>query len=85
MSLSHLMAILPDLHPKHLTLSKGVTIRQLRLVSKEVGLLAQTAVTSCEVFLGMGGPSPTPQQLAKLFQNARLRELRVTIVTVSGV
>lgn len=48
-TLPDLMYLLSDLHPRHLVSTEACTIRQLRLVSKEVAILEHTAVTSCVV------------------------------------
>lgn len=85
-TLLDLMNLLSDLHPRHLMSIKACTIRQLRLVSKEMASLASTAVTSCVVHFGEGGGSPSPRQLVKLFPGSQLQCLKiiVTVVTSGG-
>lgn len=60
------------------------TIKMLRLVSKEVGRLAMTAVTQCEVHLDQNNQPSSPLRLARLIAGARLQKMTVTIRLVSG-
>lgn len=76
-SLFELMTMLPALHPRNLLQESLVTLKQLRLVSKDIGFAAQTAVTSCEVNLGEGAPSPNAQQMSKLVAGAQLQGLHI--------
>lgn len=82
-SLLDVMSVLPPLHPRELARSGVSTLRHLRLVSKEVGRLALSAVTSCTVHLGCGGCLPRPQQMA-LFAGAELQDLEVILTLESG-
>lgn len=84
-TLAELMIMLTDLHPCHLILVEGVSVRQLRLVNKEVGALAAMAVTSCEVYLGYSMSSPEPLQLVRLFKDTQLQQLKVTVIIRTGL
>lgn len=64
--------------------TRGTGIRALRLVSKELGCIALTAVTSCSVSLGDALAEPTAQQAVKLFSQARLETLEVIITIPPG-
>lgn len=83
-TLADLMSLLPDLQPRHLLLTKGISVKQLRLVSRELCIMACEAITSCEVDLGEGGSSPSPQQLVRLMAGAQLLKLKVTVNIMSG-
>lgn len=83
-SLCDLMTMLPQLHPKQLVLTQAATLKQLRLVSKEMNSLASAAVNSCDVHLGQGAASPSPQQLARLFVGAMPRKMTVNLTLESG-
>lgn len=79
------MTTIPGLHPRCLADTEIVRVKQLRLVSKEVGRLALSSVVSCEVHLGEGGGFPTPQQLAGLLAGVTLKQLHITVTVSSGV
>lgn len=64
--------------------SSSVTVKTLRLVSKEVGRIALTAVTQCEVHLDQENRPSSPLRLARLIAVARLQKMTVTIRLVSG-
>lgn len=88
MSLQHLtlpdlMAMLPDLHPRHLIDSSVTNIRVLRLVCREVKGLAATAITSWEVALGGAVPLESGP-MALLVEGTKLRQLRVSVHVTSG-
>lgn len=63
---------------------KDTSIKHMRLVSKEAGRLALTAVTSCRVNLGKGGEPPSPAQLATRLAGASLQKLDVYLTITSG-
>lgn len=81
-----ILTMVPDLLPRYLLQvwpTTGMSIRQLRLVSKEVGRIALTAVRKCSVdinFLDF----PTPEQAVSLFGNARLDSLEVNAIFTVG-
>lgn len=85
-SLADLMVHIDELHPRHLARTGIVSLRQLRLVSKE---LCNTAVVCgvkhCTVRLGAGEASPTPWQLSKHMAVANLESLEVYLTLTSGV
>lgn len=83
-TLADLMVMLPQLHPRQLAHTNTATLKQLRLVSSEIGSIALTAVTSCEVHLGEGRPSPSPEDLVKLISGANLRQLKVVVIVKAG-
>lgn len=83
-TLTDLMVMLLDLHPARLVQSKVSTIKNLRLVSKEVGSIVLTAVRSCEVYLGGRGHSPDAQQLVRLMAGMQLERLRLSLTVPSG-
>lgn len=83
-TLFDLLTMFPDLDPSILTSTNITTIRDLRLVSREIGDLALTAVQSCTVHFGEGKNSPSPQQLVKLMAGAELHRLDVIITVMTG-
>lgn len=79
------MTILPDLHPRHLIFVNISNVRHLRLVNKEIGKLAFSAFTSCELYLGCSrASSPDPLQLITLLTDTQLQQLKVIIVVIAG-
>lgn len=58
-------------------------IRLLRLVSKDVGCAALTAVTRCALQLGERAPLQ-PQTVVRLLSSAQLESLSVTLIVTSG-
>lgn len=86
-TLLDLMIMLPNLHPRHLADLDVTSINTLRLVSKDIGILALTAVQRCSVHLGVRQarpPFPQPAQLVGLMADAQLQQLYVTLSLVSG-
>lgn len=85
LTLLDVLTMAPSLLPTCLSIfastSKG--IRALRLVSKGMGHIALTAVTSCEVYLGEEA-SPNPQQIVKLMSQAQLHTFSVIIIACEG-
>lgn len=86
-TLSDVLAKVPHLLPRcMLGLSRsgrGESIKNLRLISKEISVSVLQAVTSCEVELGEGA-CPEPQQVVRLMQYSKVETLCVSIVTTSG-
>lgn len=60
--------------------SDGAGIRDLRLVSKEIGVIALRAVTSCKLTLAKW-KKPDPVAVAVLVAGAQLETLELHIVT----
>lgn len=86
-TLLDLMIMLPNLHPRHLADLNVTSISTLRLVSKDIGNLALTAVQRCSVHLGVKEARPRcpqPKQVARLITDAQLQQLYVTLSIVSG-
>lgn len=54
-----------DLHAEMLTQNKISSVKCLRLVSKEFGRLALTAIRSCKFYVGAGGTSPSADELGE--------------------
>lgn len=83
------MATLPDFLPSYVL--KGCSewpcvsdgIQELRLVSKEIRAIAETAITSCSLEVG-DDPSITPERVAQLVRSARLNHLTVTVKLSEG-
>lgn len=87
-TLPSLMAMLPCLHPLHLAREKLSTLKQLRLVNKDVSSLVQTAVQSCTVHLGGDTSSLNTQhcwqRLGMLTAGAQLQNMTVVVIVSSG-
>lgn len=84
-ALPDLMLMLADLLPTHLLCNEKGVVKQLRLVSKDVGSIALTAVTSCELHLGEGADFANTQQLVGLLAGAKLQDLKINLNVTSGV
>lgn len=83
-TLLDLMVMLPQLHPRRLAETEVASVKHLRMVSKEVGKAALTAITFCEVNLGAGDLSPKPKRLVRLMAGAKLKTLEVVVTVFSG-
>lgn len=83
--LPDLMVLLPDLHPGTLVRNQVATLKELRQVSKEIGVLASLAITSCEVHLGQGAGAPFPEHLVKLLAGTQLKKFKVIVTVMSGL
>lgn len=91
-TLPDMLAIVPNLLSKcvsgHTGLhgvgwSRGHHIKNLRLVSKEIGRVAMREVTRCFVQLGEGA-CPEPQQVVHMMSHCNLLYLGVSLTTTSG-
>lgn len=86
-TLADILVIVPHLLGCHVLgawPTRGKGIRALRLVNKELGCKALTAVTSCSVSLGDPTAEPTAQQVVTLFSQAQLQTLEVIITIPPG-
>lgn len=88
-ALPNLMATLPDFLPSYVLSScsewpcASDGIQELRLVSKEIGAIAETAITACTLEVG-GDPCIAPERVAQLVRSARLNHLTVTVKLSEG-
>lgn len=86
-TLLHLMTILPDLHPLHLVYLDVTTLQILGLVSKNIRILALTAIQRCSVHFGVEEawpPYPGPAQLIRLIAGTQLKQLYASVSVVSS-
>lgn len=83
--LAHTLGEVPELLLTCLTSwkSRGLGVRELRLVSKDIGSAALQAVQSCTLQVGEG-VYPDPHQMAQLMRNTHLIEVNLTILVVTG-
>lgn len=83
--LLHTLGVVPELLSSCLSSwkSTGVGMRQLRLVSKDIGCAALQAVKSCSLQVGEGA-DPNPRQLAHLMRFASLKEVNLSVLVTSG-
>lgn len=83
--LARTLGKVPELLQSCLTswVSRGFGIRQLRLVSKDVGSGALQAVQSCSLQVG-DEAQPDPHQLVQLMSFAHLKEVKIKVLIISG-
>lgn len=77
--------MIPDLLPSHILTQWSQPlegIRVLRLVSKDVGSVAESALESCCLHLGYS--SSSFEQTARLVRRARLTKMLLYVRTVEG-
>lgn len=79
------LGVVPELLSSCLSSWKsiGVGMRELRLVSKDIGCAALQAVQSCSLQVGEGA-DPDPCQFAHLMRFASLKEVHLNVLITSG-
>lgn len=79
------LGVVPDLLPSCLSSWKSniIGIRELRLVSRDIGSAALQAVQSCSLQVGEGA-HPNPQKFARMMSLAFLKEVDLTVLITSG-
>lgn len=82
-TLADVLTMVPDLYPLCLGRDKLASMKQLRLVCKEVCVKAQSTASSFCLPLG-DEPRPSSQRVVTLLQGARLKTLTVNLTVVSG-
>lgn len=86
-SLADLLVMVPDLLPRYIlpqSLNQYAEIKDLRLVSKEVGAIVLRTVTSCSIKLGKSPCLPS-EQVAALLKDTHLQSMEVTVDLSKGM